>query len=555
MINKRLINTGVEAAPAAFDPLQNFETVTYTGNGSTQKITGYIRKGAAFNGSSSDIDLPSGVQSSTMAVSMFVFFTSTPDTDVLIEFENGYGINFLSSDSGYVLAQYANSNGSNVKSNSAITTNQWYHIAANFTSSSAELYIDKVQQTGGTVSNYVTADQNTIGSRRADAFIPAKIDQVRIFNKELSSSEITTLYDETSASATKSTTDIFDDGSGVALYELEGNALDTGGTYNGTATNVSYAYDGTPTNVNFLGMAFQPDLVWVKGRSHATFHILQDSVRGAGSGQSLYTNVTASEGTYDADGYISSLDTNGFTVAGGVQTVGSGRTYVAWCWKAGGAAVSNTDGSITSTVSANPNAGFSIVKYSGAGTTASVGHGLSVAPDLIIIKNTNNVGNWGVYTSIGGAQRKMLLNSTLAEHTSSTWLNTPSASVINIQNDGDSGLSGRDYIAYCFANIDGYQKVGSYTGGTGEVDVVVGFRPRWVMIKNTDTAASWVIFDTIRSGTTNPINDVLEADTSDIEAAVGTAHIDIVDNGFQVNSTTSFSTNNNGDTYIYLAIA
>jgi len=969
---------------------ENFTINTYVGDGaSTQSIEGgKIGTAASFNGSSSDIDLPSGMQSSTMAVSMFAFFTATPDTDVLIEFENGYGINFLSSDSGYVLAQYANSSGSNVKSNSAITTNQWYHIVANFTSSSAELYIDKVQQTGGTVNNYVTADQNTIGSRRADSFIPAKIDQVRIFNttlnqtqinqladetnasstkfttdifgngsgialyefekgaidtggvsgyigaggifdgsssyttinststtpfdassedfsisawinvssfqndaciiskwgststnqsyffgfgssadntklivyekygsstnvinststtittgswfhvayvrnstqaiiyingvaetfsntntinsgnsqpiiigrqdgaagtsfngkidqirlfnKALSSSEVTTLYGETSASATKSTTDIFGDLSGRALYEFEGNANDTGlgqaftgqsadfngssqinvssnsifdttsnftlsmwvnrdstsekclinklgstasgwfftwnptygywfnnyngsgnantrqngpsdsvgewthlvltwdastytpklyingvspssnitnvggggstssnnfeigggasysgmaqydgqmddvkwfssvisdsdieklslnlnttatpvghwkldgnandslgnyngtwsGTaaysnaaevpkYNGTATNVLYAYDGTPTNVSFVGTSFQPDFVWVKSRVGNYWHVMQDSVRGAGAGKSIYPNGPQTEGAFEADGYISAINANGFSVSEGasssLQTNGNNIKYVSWCWKAGGTAASNTDGSITSSVSANSDAGFSIVKYTGNSTNSTVGHGLSSAPELVLYKNLDSATNWTVYNSTLTDSYYLKLNSLDAKISEiyNIFNGEPDSSVLKLGSGSSINNSGDNFIAYCFRSVDGYQKIGTYTGNSSTTGplINVGFRPRFILVKGTTSSYSshWVIIDSLRD-TQIEKNLRLLANSTLAEEADNNWKVEFNDNGFQPKSTFSGFNDSNG-TYLYLAIA
>ena len=761
MINKKLINTGV-AAPAPFDPLQNFETVTYTGNGGTQKITGYIRKGAAFNGSAYITTTPQ-TQQQEFSWSFWVNYTSTSLYSFIASVYTGSDVSgvpnalFINSQNNGRLALALGNNGSYIfnfnHTATGLNDGNWHHVLVSWdgttNTDAVKFYIDNVVTTStssisaASLPNY---SEFALGARAVDHIIPytCSIDQVRFFNKALSKNEVDTLEAETYASSTKSTTDIFGDGSGVALYELDEDANDTGttastidtvdifgdssltdyykldggltneksggtslqsgsstfgdgilgqalylsggqtasqtstsygsmnisGSYSvsfyfkattvgkrnmlwylesiggysnqvelgsdnrlyfggATITSQTYSantwyhlaissnasnglieayvngqpigsrtansgsgstqcfghgsvgltgyidqvrifnkiisdsnaatlyeatsYNGTPTNINFLGMAFQPDLVWVKARTDTTSHAIFDSVRGASKW--LSSNSTSRQETYTDT--LTSFDNNGYTVSNSSAVNGNNVNYVAWCWKAGGtvSANNNTDGTITSTVSANQDAGFSIVKWTGTGAINTIGHGLSSAPKLIFIKPLDVDTTWQIYAEPIGNNQKLSLGGIYGddEATSTTRFDStsPTSSVFTFR---DVGISG-DFIAYCFHSVDGYQKVGSYTGGTGEVDVTTGFKPRWVMIKNTSNSASLVIFDSIRSGTTNPINDVLEADTSDIEAAVGTAHIDIVDNGFQVNNTTSFSTNNNGDTYIYLAIA
>ena len=778
MINKRLINTGVEAAPAAFDPLQNFEVVTYTGNGGTQKITGYIRKGAAFNGSSSKIDLQlttglSGADPRSVSLwvnvpalpgVIYCFYSSGTNSD-------GQAFQFSVTSTGAISVSYYNRN---INTTTTLSTNTWYHIVATYkggdisTFSNTEIYINGSAQTlvagGGSVTGTanIPDTNHSIGYAKLDNlyFLNGKIDQVRIFDKALSSGEVTTLYGETYASSTKSTTDIFGDGSGVALYELDEDANDTGlygsgaidsgqsavfngsssyinfgdspelrltgsysvsgwanfnsipastqrlitkdnandysggyslnvnstniywqhnngsatavgyahsfstgtwyhftitydsstttnnlklyingsnvstsnaaspingessnylffgtygstspsgqyfngkldqvriyssalsasdvealvsetnvptanltahykldgnandetGSYNGTATSITYsdpaefpAYNGTPTNVNFLGMAFQPDLVWIKGRIQNQHSGVFDSVRGADLW--LRSGTTDAENDFGGGYGVTSFDTNGFTIGSGSAINNNGDGNVAWCWKAGGSAVSNTNGTITSQVSANQDAGFSIVKFPTTATNVNVGHGLSQAPEMIIYKNTTFVDNWYVYHKDLSSPNTQYLN-----------LNTTSQAITNATNNFSSVTSdtftsylasGGDIVCYCFHSVDGYQKVGYHTSDAS-VKITTGFEPRWIMQKYTGVASNWWIMDTSRyDGSTGShggklVKPYLEANTSNAEGSVPPGSVEFVSDGFYP---TNFF-NSNG--VIYLAIA
>ena len=555
--NKKFFTTGgiVASSPSAapFDPLQNFETVTYTGNGSTQKITGYIRKGAAFNGSSSKIVVS---DSSTIfdaaggfSASVWVNRNTTANQTILnkeggVSGSYGWSLRFTSG-AGYSYDLYDTSNNQvTVSTGANSTTGNWEHIIISFNNSDNKI---RIYYNGGTavVSSALpsAASSNTenffIGARTTSAIVTdGKIDQVRIFNKAVSASEVTTLYGETYASATKSTTDIFGDGSGVALYELDENANDTSGNYNGTATAI-----------NFLGMAFQPDFVWIKSRSNGRNHRLLDSIRGA-------TKVLSSDSTsneYNEDS-LTSFDSNGFTLGTGGNQNRLNETYVAWCWKAGGSAVSNTDGSITSQVSANTAAGFSIVKWNtGTGTNSTVGHGLS-SVELVLYKSLSTRA-WIVYSSPTGVNKYLRLNESYQAQSQSNIFATPTTTTFTSKAGINVGAS-EDYIAYCFHSVTGYQKVGSYTG-TGVANTAIGdtgFLPRWVMIKRTDAGSSnWFILDSIRD-TTSPYGAYLLPNASNAENNLDAYSLKFESTRFTVNSTDPQLNALNG-TYIYLAIA
>ena len=747
---------------------ENFTINTYTGNGSTQSIEGKIGAAASFNGSSSKIVLPQITRGSSMTLSCWVKSTNTGIHAVMLQ--NGAVFRLGIDNSGY--ATTSNLAGTNCVGTTLINDGNWHHIVGIFNDGSGNktLYVDGVLEDTESYSSGSRAYVDGIGVDNVTVTPACKIDQVRIFNKALSTNnngvnEINELYTETSASATKSTTDIFDDGSGIALYEFEKGAIDTGtypygegaidagqsvvfngsssyvdlpsifnskvsltvsawfkstastdqtiyvdwnndknlhillqgtgkinvstyyggaalnftstdtyndgnwhhiavandtlantrniwvdnvliennatlpsGTfshgqymgigaqdiagswasffngsidqvriyssalsapdvealisetnvptsnlvahykldgnandettnYNGTASNVTYsdpaefpliAYNGTPTNVSFVGTAFQPDLVWIKGRTIASNHALFDSVRGAQ--KRLESDSTAAEDA--AYTYFSSFDSNGFTLSGNQAAVNGSYDYVAWCWKAAASDSTNTDGSITSTVRANQDAGFSIVKYVGSGANATVGHGLSSAPEMVIVKGLTTTYDWVVYhKDLTNATYYMTLNKTDAESVATAvWNSTaPSSSVISVGSNLAVNSNNVSHIAYCFHSVDGYQKVGSYTGTSGSVSVTdVGFRPRFVMIKGATVGASfggsWLVVDSVRGVGGLGTAKFLEAHSSGSEFTNGVYGVTFTDNGFEIPSGSSVNLNTNGGTFIYLAI-
>ena len=306
------------------------------------------------------------------------------------------------------------------------------------------------------------------------------------------------------------------------------------------------------------GVGFQPDWIWWKHRGSVTYwHNLMDSVRGAS--KQLYSNESNLEGT-NTNG-LESFDSDGFTVGSDNGANESGQNFVAWNWLASNTTASNTDGTITSTVSANTTAGFSIVSYTGTGSNATVGHGLSVAPSMVIIKNRDDGQSWRVGVTSIGFDKYLGLNGTGASTSSSGMFNNtaPTTSVFSVGSDGSTNASGEKCIAYCFADVKGYSKFGSYTGN-GNADgtfVYLGFKPAWVMIKASSQTADWVMFDNKR----NPFNLVekyLDANTSDAEGddsgGSGSWELDFVSNGFKLREN-SGGLNQNGTTFIYMAFA
>jgi len=321
-------------------------------------------------------------------------------------------------------------------------------------------------------------------------------------------------------------------------------------------------WTGTGGTRSITGVGFQPDFVWAKARSQAYSNIVFDSNRGVG--KSLLTDTTGAEATNEANGYISSFDTDGFSsnfsAAANYYFNENGTTYVAWNWRANqGTNVTNTAGSITSTVSANTTAGFSVVTFTGNGNTAAtVGHGLGVAPRLIILKDRQSTASWLVYhASVTDTTFKYLvLNSTAAVTTnaSTVWgAALPTSSVFGV-NCTQIGGSTNNFVAYCFSEVAGYSAFGSYTGN-GSTDgpfVFTGFRPKFIMLKNSTSAASWSMLDTSRN-TYNISNARLFAESSQVEDTSQDT-MDILSNGFKLRAT-GLGVNGSGSTIIYMAFA
>ena len=313
-------------------------------------------------------------------------------------------------------------------------------------------------------------------------------------------------------------------------------------------------YTGTGATASITGVGFQPDLVWIKRRSDTEFHVWNDAVRGVP--KNIYSNSTNAE---DSGSLMSAIISDGFTVQTDASVNSSGSTYVAWNWLANNTAgSSNTNGSITSTVAANTTAGFSIVSYTGNATAgATIGHGLGVAPSLIITKARANAGRfWGVYSKSLGNTGVMALNSTQAFDISTTYWNdtTPSSSVFTVGTNGDTN-SASGMIAYCFADVKGFSKFGSYTGN-GSADgtfVYTGFKPAFVLFKRTSSTSNWSLFDNKRN-TFNITDSYVQADTTAAEQEYSDIYVDFLSNGIKQRGT-NISLNSSGDSFIYMAFA
>jgi hypothetical protein len=310
-------------------------------------------------------------------------------------------------------------------------------------------------------------------------------------------------------------------------------------------------YTGTGSSLSVTGVGFQPDWTWIKERNGAADHGLYDVVRGVQN--QLESNTTDAE-TTETTG-LTAFGSDGFTVGALAQLNTSADTYVAWNWKANGAGVTNTAGTITSTVSANTTSGFSVVTYtSQASGTGTIGHGLGAAPALIINKPRTGSVAWTVYHQALGNNAYLILNTTEAQTTGATtvWNSTSPSSTVFTQGSAFAGLG--TMVAYCFSEVPGYSKFGSYTGN-GSTDgpfVFCGFRPKWVMIKSSTNTFNWTIKDGVISPS-NTVNSRLFANLSDAEATNANA-FDILSNGFVIKNT-ALSINESGGTFIFMAFA
>jgi hypothetical protein len=327
---------------------------------------------------------------------------------------------------------------------------------------------------------------------------------------------------------------------------VKGNTVMDATLYTGTGASLSVTNAG----------AFKPDLVWMKGRSGATDHALYDSVRG--TTKDLVSNSTAAE-TTQATG-LTAFGTSGFTVGALAKLNTSTATYVGWQWQAGqGSSSSNTSGTITSTVSVNTTAGFSVVTYTGTGANATVGHGLGVAPKMVIVKTkTNVVGDWMIWhTNLTSGAFYLKLNTSAAQASAaSVWNSTvPTSSVFSVGTDQSTNFnSSTTYVAYCWAEIAGFSKFGSYTGN-GSTDgpfVYTGFRPKFIMIKSSSAVEQWDINDTSRD-IYNVAQYWLAPNLSNAEGTVNPT-MDILSNGFKIRMTGA-PWNTSSATYIYMAFA
>ena len=305
-----------------------------------------------------------------------------------------------------------------------------------------------------------------------------------------------------------------------------------------------------------ITVGFKPDLVWGKSRSGSGYHHnLVDSVRG--NTKYLESDRTNAENTLNDA--VTSFTSDGFTLgadAGDREFNENNNSMVAWNWLASNTTASNTDGSITSTVSANTTSGFSIVKWTGTGSPGTIGHGLNAEAKVIIVKKLNSVEQWFSYHKPLGNTGALVLNTTAAKINDAGYWNstTPTSSVFSVTSNGSNNASGDTYIAYCFADVKGYSKVGGSYTGNGSTDgtfVYTGFKPAFTIIKRTDTTNDWMVGD----NKINPFNvtdNMLRANLNNAQQSGN--YVDYLSNGFKPRlSGNAF--NGSGGTYIYMAFA
>jgi len=530
----------------ASDQLGNYNGTATNVNFNTEGKFGFA---GAFNGSSSRIGLGTNTFNSltNLTFSCWVNLNNAPSSyeylfdgwDYQSGSSRGFGVRINSSGNVQAISGFSNSTSTNTSS-ATVSYGNWTHIAVSITQSNTTFSIngntESPQSNNG--FDFHTGTTYNLGAfiytgSVYEYFLDGKLDQIRIYDSAISAADVTTLYNE-----------------------IECPSATVINSFN------TVLYTGNGGTQSITSLSFQPDFVWIKGRDYVSNNHAYDSVRGAQ--KTIYQNLTNAESTY-TDG-LSSFNSNGFTIGSNPGINMNSQTLVAWCFKAGGAAVANTDGTITSSISANKEAGFSVVSYSGNGTSgATIGHGLDAAPELIFVKALNQTYNWDVYSLPTGSTHYLNLNtSTQKIDNISRWNDTsPTASVFSVGNDGEVNGNNESYISYCFTSIPGYSQVGSYIGNGNNTGTVVytGFTPSFVLIKATTTdggGGNWIIYDNVRS-TSNPRNKRLYPDLSIAEQSQSNYDLDFLTGstkGFQPKiGASSYGFNTINVEYIFLAIA
>ena len=310
-------------------------------------------------------------------------------------------------------------------------------------------------------------------------------------------------------------------------------------------------YTGNASTNAITGVGFQPDMTWLKQRDGTPDHYLYDAVRGVLNyiTPNLITQQQANVTS------LTAFNSDGFTLGSNAATNANSGDFASWNWKANGQGSSNTDGTInTAYTSANTTSGFSISTYTGTGANATIGHGLGVAPQVVIYKRTNTTGNWFMYNKNIGNTKYLNLDATSAVQTYNVFQNTdPSSTLLYVSGDSGANASGSTYVAYCFTEKQGFSKFNSYIGN-GNADgtfVYTGFKPAWVLIKRSSAAGDqWQLSDNKRGF--NGAIKTLYPDSAEAETSGNS--IDFLSNGFK-NRASSVARNGAGSTYIYMAFA
>ena len=308
---------------------------------------------------------------------------------------------------------------------------------------------------------------------------------------------------------------------------------------------------GTQTITNDGNSDLQPDFLWFKERSEAGNHQLINTV--SGINKKLMSNSSNGESTQT--NYVTAIGSDSFSIGNNNGINQNSVTNVCWQWKAGGSASNNTDGNTTTSVSVNQTAGFSIMKYDGDGNESTIGHGLGAEPEYLIFKEIDGAESWRVWSkySPDTSTKALALNLTDAMFSQTNWIGAISSSTITIGSDSSINTSGNSYICYAFAPKKGYLAIGKYKGN-GDADgpfIYTGFKPAFLLYKNTDTADSFFLHDNKRQGF-NDQNELLFADSTQAESTVD--RIRFTANGFKALDSDK-GVNKSGDNYIYIAIA
>ena len=580
----RQIDTEALPNPDEFNE-QNFNVNTYFGTGAAQTIDAKFNEAANFNGSSTQIEA-SGLTGTVLPTNgnWSVGFWMKPQattTSAVVSLMTSGGTGWAIFTEANVV-QVALNGSTPAASTGGFTTaalNTWMHVTLTFNSSTT---VTSIYYNGGSSGADATINSGPNAATSATLkmgysvwnYFQGQIDQVRLFNTTLSDAQVTDLY--TNETTTTAATLDFPTGAGcVAAYQLDGDASDVSGNYNGTAISVGYT-----------GLQFQPDFVWTKSRNSVNRHQLFDSVRGATFAIESDTAFAQSEETTA----LTSFDSNGFSLGSSNNVNSSSIDYVAWCWKAGGAPTATNseaagaaptpdsvliDG-VSSTaalagtlpadkISANTKNGFSIVKWTGDLTVATIDHGLSETPELIFLKNATDSEDWEVLYDKTAPTYSIQLN-TASSGRLSNYFRSVNATTFGVGNYNRTNGDNDTMMAYCFHSVAGYQRFSTYTGNASTYGEFVyttsdgtatgtnGFEPALLMVKRNTAGqtANWRIVDNKRS-TQNPRQIALFPNLSNVEDDDASQRVNFFANGFQI-ANTDASWNASGETYLYLAI-
>ena len=523
----------------ATDQLGNYNGTADKVNFSTEGKFGFAGK---FNGSDSYVSLPAGInKNNNFSWSFWIKFDSMTQYDTPIGFFMNGSTNFIDMVSVGRLGFYDGNSRLNTPTGTFATGN-WYHVVLSKSSTTGrKFYVNGIQVASDSVntnSGGTTGGRNLFGAYSSGgnpttaAFaLDGKLDQIRIYDSAISAADVTTLY-----------------------KEIECPAATVINSFN----TVIYTGNGSSQNLN---IGFNADLTWIKSRTQTYGdNSLVDTLRGA---YNLTTNKSAAQEATNGGIVINNNNTVTAAVVSGNlagETNESGENYVSFNWKGGGTAVSNTDGTIASSVSANKEAGFSVVKYTGTGSTATVGHGLGKPAELILVKVTSASASWAVYSEPTGISKYLELNGQGGTSNYSNYWGSvaPTNSVFGVVNGNfNNNSSGATLIAYCFASIPGYSKVGSYLGigGTTGNVVYVGFEPSFILIKDSTYSGNWALINN-KTAPTNPRKTWIRPNLNLAEFTNSVDSMNFSSTGFQVSGTaTSDFINRSGATFIFLAIA
>ena len=518
------------------------ESGSYNGTPTSVNFNAEGKYGLAgkFNGSSSIINLGDhnvfSPSVNPLSFSLWIKKSTSSFNTIFSKGASGsYEYALFISGSGVIQLQASNlsfSSNVNISTSASYSDGNWHHVVAIYDpSGNFKIYVDGTQQATSSSSFTMGNSSNAlhIGRKYENNvdILDGSLDQFRVFNKAVSASEVSTLYNEVQCATAVTPSEHFN----TVLYD--GN--------NASSRSIT-------------GVGFEPSFNWIKARDNGgNNHLWTDSIRGVGVTSGVIGSNLQSV-TNNNFGHISAFGSDGFTVAQGSVSINyvnsSNAKYASWNWYAP-TSETNTSGTITSTIKKNIDAGFSIVSYTTQSSgTATVGHGLSALPDMIIVKTTGVADSWRIYNSSLGADKQIFLNETSAAgSTANQWNNTsPTDSVFSL---GTDNVGSYTTIAYCFHSVEGYSRIGSYVSNGSLQFTATGFEPAFLMIKKTNGTGSWIMVDNKRD-TLNPRTKFLTADDEASEVDASSVDIDFFTNGFSTNGSNSDINNGN---YIFMAFA